>query len=253
MGFPCWRLSPRTLTLPANEVHVWRARLDVPWAHLGTLRRTLSPDERARASQFRLTIHRRQFIAAHGILRDILSRYLHRDPAGLRFRDTPRGKPALLANCGRDEIRFNLSHSGNLALYAVTRGREVGVDLELIQPDLAGDAQQFLSPQEIASLRALPPPVRAEAFFNAWTRKEAYIKALGEGLRVPLASFDVSLAPGEAAALLRGVSSRWVLQAIKPARAYVAAVVTEGECRCTRLWQWRASQPSRESSITAAV
>lgn len=226
--------------MPTEEVHVWRAALEADPADLERLQETLAPDERARAAQFHFPKDRRHFLAARGALRDILARYLHREPARLQFRYGAAGKPALATVSEGHELRFNLSHSDGLALYAITRGGEIGIDVERIRAEVAEErvAERFFSAQEVSALRGLPTHLQAEAFFNCWTRKEAYVKARGEGLRIPLDSFDVSLIPGAPAAFLRGAESQWSLQAFIPAPDYVAAVAAEGRDWRMRLWQW---------------
>ncbi|HKP10473.1 MAG TPA: 4'-phosphopantetheinyl transferase superfamily protein, partial [Blastocatellia bacterium] len=161
----------------------------------------------------------------------------------LSFGYSEHGKPSLAGSHSGD-LRFNVSHSHELALFAFTWGRELGVDIEWIRPEVAGEqiAEQFFSRDEVATLRALPPGRQAEAFFNCWTRKEAYIKARGEGLSLPLHLFDVSLAPGEPAALLRAAMSdettRWTMTALAPGAGYKAALVAEGRDWHLRRWQW---------------
>ena len=207
---------------------------------LDRLRQTLAPEEKTRAEQFHFPKDRAHFVAARGALRDILSRYLDRDPASLQFSYGPSGKPALVCGAEAQELRFNLSHSCELALYGVTRSGEIGIDVERIAPEDARErvAERFFSPQEVVSLRALPARLQPQAFFNCWTRKEAYVKARGGGLRIPLDSFDVSLIPGARAAFLRGVESYWSLRELLPAPDYAAAVVAEGRDWPLRLWQW---------------
>ena len=241
-----WAPAPERLGLRDNEIHVWRAWLDLTPADFESVANALTPDEQARAARFISPRHGRRFSAARGVLREILSRYLDRNPSQLQFCYGPSGKPALAPGSGMDELRFNLSHSHGLALYAVTRAREVGVDVERIQPQLAEEqiAERFFSPGEVAELRALPPSVQAEAFFNCWTRKEAYIKARGEGMAIPLNSFDVSLAPGAPAALLsvrRDLEecARWSLRAVASSAGYAAAIAAEGNDWRLQLWEWR--------------
>jgi len=209
------------------------------------LLRTLTLDERARARRFRFPRDRDRFIVARGVLRAILGRYLGVDPGRLRFRYSPYGKPALAGPFEDEGIRFNLAHSQGIALYAVSRGREVGIDVEYVRADLADEriAERFFSPREVATLRAVPAEQRREAFFHCWTRKEAYVKARGEGLSLPLDQFDVSLAPGEPAALLSTPGdppevTRWSLQALNPGPGYVAALAVEGNGWRLRCWQW---------------
>lgn len=236
-----WVPSAGILSIPPDEIHIWRATLNLSGGDLERLRSVLSPDEQERAVRFRFAEHQRRFIAARGILRDILSRYVRRQPAELEFCYSRFGKPALAGDPCETQIRFNLSHCSDLAVYAIARDREVGIDLELVRPEMAGEhiAKRFFSPREVSTLLALPLPLQPEAFFNCWTRKEAYVKALGMGLQVPLESFDVSLAPGEPAALLGSAGSRWALRAFEPAPAYVAAVAAEGDDWHTRTWQWQ--------------
>jgi 4'-phosphopantetheinyl transferase len=241
-----WRPPPAALTLSNAEVHVWRASLDPAASCVEHLQRTLSADERHRAARFHFPRDRRRFIVARGVLRDILGRYLGVPPSALGFRYNAYGKPALAGVADEEGLRFNVSHSDETALFAVTCGREVGVDIEHLRTAIACEdiAERFFSARERASLRALPAEVKHRAFFNCWTRKEAYIKAHGEGLSLPLDQFDVSLAPGEPVALLATRSDprealRWSLQALTPGPGYVAAVAVEGQDWRLTCWQWR--------------
>jgi 4'-phosphopantetheinyl transferase len=200
------------------------------------LERLLSPDERGRADRFAFSDLRRRFVVGRGALRSILARYTGTPAAAIRFRYGPRGKPALDQTPHRDAVRFNLANSHELALVGVARGRELGIDVEwtgrpITDPEQI--AEQFFSPAERAALRAIPPPLRLDAFYTCWTRKEAYIKALGDGLALPLDAFDVSLAPDAPAALLAGRGpaagvDRWSLRALDPGPGYRAALVVEG-------------------------
>ncbi|MGD0652454.1 MAG: 4'-phosphopantetheinyl transferase superfamily protein, partial [Verrucomicrobiia bacterium] len=201
---PPWRSPPETLVLGCDEVHVWRATLDQTPSQIQSFLHNLAADEQARAERFYFEKDREHFIAARGVLRAILGGYLNRPPECLSFCYNSHGKPALAGESDGDAIRFSVSHSYGVALYAVTRGREVGIDIERIRFDLevAEIAERFFSRREVAMLRTLPTEVQREAFFRCWTRKEAYIKARGEGLSLPLDQFDVSLAPGEPAAVL---------------------------------------------------
>lgn len=240
-----WNSPPKMLTLPSNSVHVWRASLEVSVSHLQALKDTLAADECARAERFYFQEHRERFIAGRGLLRNILSRYLDREPGQLRFCYNSYGKPALIEETGVEGLRFNLSHSHDMALYAVTRGREIGVDIERFRPDVEAEklAERFFSPREATVLRTLPERLRTEGFFNCWTRKEAYIKAEGEGMAIPLSSFDVSLTPGEPAALLRSQkdpqeASRWSMQALDPEPGYAAALAVKGHDWELKCWCW---------------
>jgi 4'-phosphopantetheinyl transferase len=230
-----WRPAPETLTLNNDEVHVWRAPLDVPELSVRSLWYLLAGDECQRAERYVFEKDRKHFVVARGLLRVLLGRYLGQDPQHLRFTYGPHGKPALATDTGGDTLRFNVSHSYGLALYGVTRGREIGVDVEHIRPEVAQEtiAEHFFSPREVTILRALPISLQALAFFACWTRKEAYIKATGDGLALPLDQFDVSLAPGEPAALLRTAwdpqeAARWAMHDLAPAPDYRAAVAVAG-------------------------
>jgi 4'-phosphopantetheinyl transferase len=241
----CGRYHRLTCLLSKNDVHVWCASLDVAKLHIESLQKTLSADELRRAECFYFRKDYEHFIVARGLLRFILSRYLDIEPSQLRFRYNPYGKPALANTAYEDALCFNLSHSHGLAIYAVTRGREIGIDLERIQPDLPYEeiAEQFFSLEENRVLRALPAKMKREAFFSCWTRKEAYLKAKGDGLSFPLDQFDVSLTPGEPAMLLntRGApqeASRWSLHELTPTYGYIAALAIEGYGWRIAYWKW---------------
>nr|AFB69926.1 4'-phosphopantetheinyltransferase 8N [uncultured bacterium] len=242
-----WRHRTASLALSMDEIHVWRAVLNVKAADLDRLQATLSHDERLRVARFRFLRDRRCFIAARGVLRHILAVYVGCEPAALRFCYSGTGKPALATDVGAPDLRFNLSHSHGLAIYVVARGREVGVDLESIQPRFVEDqiAERFFSAREVSALRALPISTQPEAFFNCWTRKEAFVKAKGLGLTIPLNSFEVSLTPGQPAELLSfhadpSEASRWKLAALVPSPGYIAAIAAEGKEWETRLLEWTA-------------
>lgn len=249
---PLWHPPREALFLSSAEVHVWRAALDPVVSRVEELQRLLSADELQRAARFHFPRDRRRFIVARGILRDILSRYLEVSPSALAFRYSTYGKPSLADVAAHERLRFNLSHAHEMALFAVTCGREVGIDIEYLHRTIAYEeiAEHFFSTCERASLRAIPAPVKSQAFFNCWTRKEAYIKARGEGLSLPLDQFDVSLVPGEPAALLatRGDpldTLRWSLQALAPHPDYVAAVAVAAQDWHLTCWHWEEPHESR--------
>ena len=242
---PPWRSPPEPLVLGCDEVHVWRATFDQTRSQIQSFLHHLAADERARAERYYFERNREHFIVARGVLRAILGLYLNRAPECLSFCYSSHGKPALAGDSDRDAIRFSVSHSHGVALYAVTRGRELGIDLERIRFDLAVAeiAERFFSRREVAMLRTLPAEVQRQAFFRCWTRKEAYIKARGEGLSLPLDQFDVSLAPGEPAAVLGtqrdpSEAARWSLLELDPAPGYVAALAVEGRSWRLTCWQW---------------
>jgi 4'-phosphopantetheinyl transferase len=240
-----WHTAPEHFSLHPDEVHVWRADLEVRQPELLSLRETLSADEPARAEKFHSPVDRARYLAGRGILRTLLARYLGTRPGDLRFCRQAHGKPALAPGSGGEDLRFNLSHSQSLALFAFALRREVGVDLEYVRPSQTDGrlAERFFSPQEVAALRALPESAQTEAFFHCWTRKEAYIKARGGGLSIGLASFAVSLAPGQLANLPITAhdgpeAGTWSLRALAPGGGYVGAVAAEGADWSLALWQW---------------
>ena len=245
-GLDCsWAYPPADLVLNDDEVHVWCASLNQPVSCVERLARSLSQEERKRAERFYFAKDRLGFVVRRGLLRTILSYYLDIQPDRVKFRYGSHGKPELAEMFLRSTLRFNLSHSERLALYAVTRLRSVGVDVEYVRPiaDAAEIVQRYFSPQEKAAFLGLPASLRLLGFFNCWTRKEAYLKALGDGLARPLDAFAVSLAPGETARL-RSIegnprdASRWFLQEMVPASGYVAALAVEGRDRSLACWQW---------------
>lgn len=240
-----WRTDARFEGLADGEVHVWRASLDRSASEVETLFLLLNHEERERAARFRFERDRNHFIVARGLLRVLLGRVLRAEPAGLSFVYGAYGKPALNVDDGREEIHFNVSHSGGMALYALARDRRVGLDLEHIRADFASEeiAEHFFSKEEVRRLRALPEALRTEGFFNCWTRKEAYIKGRGEGLSFPLDRFVVSLSPHEPAELLSVEgspveASRWSLRCLQPGEGYVGAVAAEGRGWRLECWDW---------------
>ena len=241
---PPWHLPPNDLVLSSDDVHAWCASLEQPAECVHRLAQTLSGDEMSRAERFRLERDRRRFIVARGVLRAILGQYLGIGPSRLRFRYGQHGKPSLAAGFDGDALRFNVAHSHELALYAFTRGRAVGVDLERVRPlpDAGEIAARFFSGRENEELEGVPDCRKPETFFTYWTCKEAYINARGDGLARALDQVEVSLTTEGSARLLsvEGApeeAARWSLRTLNPATGYVAAVAFEGH-RC-QLGCWR--------------
>ena len=176
-------------------VHVWVADLDDPRFHAGPFDRLLSADEHARAARLRFDIHRQRFTTGRALLRILLGSYLNRAPGSIRFEYGASGKPRLQQARDSLPIEFNIAHSDACALFAFTRGSELGVDVEQLRPVREFDeiAQRFFSPAEADLVCGTPDPARVGAFYRCWTRKEAFIKALGDGLFRPLDSFAVSI------------------------------------------------------------
>lgn len=216
--------------MSAHHLRVWLADLDRHGADAAELA-LLSEDERARAARFHFDVHRRRFVACRALLRRLLAADLGTAPQDVAFQYGPFGKPAL---AGESDLRFNVSHSDQYALVGLTRGRDLGLDIERVRAldDLERLAETVFSPAERVELWQVPPASRPEAFFNGWTRKEAYIKARGDGLQ-RLADFDVSLGPCEPVRLRRvqgepDEPARWSLTALTPIPGFAAAVCVEG-------------------------
>jgi len=238
-----WALSDGQSGIGEDEIHVWRAGLDCGEEALLHFETTLAADEKARADRFIFRPDRDSFVAARGILRALLGKYVNRSPAELEFGYHPKGKPLLGKQFDR-QIQFNISHSHGFALFAFAHRRQLGVDVELVRPDFGGDeiAKRYFSPEESNELRALPPAQRAEGFFRCWTLKEAYVKARGEGLNIPLDSFHVSFTPGHPEHLKSADASRWSLRSLEPDSRYVGALVAEGSGWQPRYWEWKQSR-----------
>lgn len=242
-GFPSRAASG--LGLDPGSVHVWSVRLDPPPEVVERLGRSLSADEWERARRFRFERHQRQYVVGRGALRALLAAYLGTLPELIRFTYGPRGKPFLAPPLDAGGLFFNLSNSDELALVGLVHGVEIGVDVEYLKrmPDCEVIAERFFSESERKVLRELPAARKEEAFFNCWTRKEAYLKAVGEGLAAPLDSFDVTLAPGEAPRMLtlKGNAeraSRWFFRHLLPAPDYVGAVAIEGGDWAVETWSF---------------
>jgi medium-chain acyl-[acyl-carrier-protein] hydrolase len=239
--------------LGEGDVHVWGVGLDQPEESRADLRRLLSADEEARARRFHFPRDRDRFIVCRAALRQLLGRYLSRAPGQLRFAYGAHGKPALAEDAAATGVRFNVAHSQGRALIAVTRGREVGVDLEWVRPDVATEqlAATVFSARELEALRALPPQLRTDAFFRCWTRKEAYLKATGTGLAASLDRFDVTLHPGEPAALLANRDDptevrRWSLGDLVPGPGFVGALAVAGQSWRAQCREWNGSPAAPE-------
>lgn len=238
---PAWQPAPERLILEPGWVHVFRLRLDLP---VGALAGLLSADERERAARYRFERDQIHFTCARGQLRQVLANYLQIDPREVQFCTNPHGKPALTGHSALHlpQLEFNLSHSGERGLLAVCETMAVGIDIELKRENLERDniAQRFFAPAEVAALNALPAEQQFEAFFACWTRKEAYMKARGRGLSIPLESFEVSLAPDQPARLLKrdpeAPNRPYTLLALNPGPGYAAAVAVEGQAAGLRLW-----------------
>ncbi len=230
-----WLTPIEIFELSLKQVDVWRVHL----VSFAPNENALSPNERQRAAKFHFDKDRNRYIVSHASLRGILAGYLQRAPEELSFSVNEYGKPFLADH----ELEFNLSHSGDYALIAVTRGRNIGIDVEqiLAEVEIEELARRNFSPREVTELTALPPEQRLNGFFNCWTRKEAYIKAQGLGLSLPLDSFDVSL--GEPA-LLRATrpnadeAAQWTMLPLDVDSGYAGALAVRGIELDFRFWDW---------------
>jgi 4'-phosphopantetheinyl transferase len=247
---PDWPPPPEDVALAADEVHVWRVPLDSVSESDDVVMTTLSAAERERASGFRFKGDRDRFVRSRAALRMILASYLSTAPEALVFREGAHGKPFIDSLADAVPLRFNLSHSDNLALVAVACRREVGIDVERVRPvsDMAGIAARFFSPFEQQTLDRAAPADRLRAFFATWVLKEAYLKACGDGLVRRLSDFDVMAGDDEPPRLLEvrdrpGDAARWTLRRLDPGEGYVAALAAVGSGWRLRQSHWGSSHP----------
>ena len=236
-----WSEARELLSLAAGEVHVWRGELNQPEHLLEKFRSTLEEHELQRASRFHFEKHRRHFVAGRGVLRQLLAQYLDTKPETLKFSYGAYGKPALNGEHKNSPLRFNMSHSHEVALFAFAEDRELGVDVEHIRADFASEeiARHYFSRREVETFNVIPKQDQVEAFFRCWTRKEAYIKAIGKGLSQPLDKFDVTLAAEQPAALLwcsEDDASRWSMYNLDVGGGYAGALAVEGQVSRIRCW-----------------
>ncbi|UCH49741.1 MAG: 4'-phosphopantetheinyl transferase superfamily protein [Betaproteobacteria bacterium] len=245
-----WQHPPSHLDLCASAVDVWKVHIDDDQTDEPDLH-DLSDSERDRASRFRFAVDRRRFVKSHSALRAILATYIGASPRALVFGQAVHGKPFLVAPRQAQKLRYNLSHSGDLALIAISVGREVGIDLERNRPmeDLSGVVNRFFSTAEREALARVAAKDREQAFLSTWVLKEAYLKASGEGLLRSLDAFDVTIAEDEPRLLeVRdrvGDASRWSLRRLRPRDDFVAALAVAGDGWQLRQWVWAGSSQPR--------
>lgn len=239
-----WPLVATPPSLTARAVHVWAWSLDMSAERIVALAATLSPDERGRAGKFGTAQLRHRFIVGRGVMRAVLADYLQAAPAELEFSYTSRGKPAL-AGSAAGRLHFNLAHSHGLALLAVTHVAALGVDVERVRPfpNATGIAERFFSAGEIAAFQTLPLGAREAAFFQLWTRKEAWLKATGDGITASLSKVEVAFLPDEppgvrAIAGDPAAGKTWSICPLSPADGFVGALAIPA--RDTELSCWRA-------------
>lgn len=244
-SFKNWPAPSSFPALKRAEAHVWIFDLSPSSERFATLRSRLSPDELKRADRFRFEKDQISFASARGHLRECLGGYLGQDPCALIFQYNSFGKPLLSSQRSGDlpKLDFNVSHSHGLALIAVTREGDVGVDIEQIRSSVMGEriADRFFSPAEVASLTRIPAEGQADAFFACWTRKEAYIKARGDGLSRSLDTFSVSLGCEEEPRLLWSkddpeVSTRWQVHRLPVPLGYAGSLVVSTSVASVKRW-----------------
>jgi 4'-phosphopantetheinyl transferase len=242
-----WPASPPAdIVLDHEGVHVWAMSLRVAGEPFRRLAAVLSREERQRAVSFRFDRDRNRFMTSHGMTRLILARYLGAQPAEIEFQPGAHGKPFLAGNGARDGLQFNLTHCQDLALLAVARDREVGIDLERVRPleDASELAAHFCSQRENAEFQSLPPAEREAAFFRLWTCKEAWLKAVGDGIGTSLDKVEVAFATGETARYMNlpgGLATPaqdWNLLELTPVFGFVAALAITGPATHVGCWQW---------------
>jgi 4'-phosphopantetheinyl transferase len=245
---PPWFPAATPPPLLDNELHVWRASLDLSPDVRRRLQGTLNSDERKRAEKFLIPQARERFVAARGILRELLGAYLEVDADKVALSYAPEGKPKLSPE-HNSKICFNLSHSDGMGLFAFAKDHEIGADIEYIKKEFRGMevASHFFSEEEIAALAKLPPNQTDQAFFGCWTRKEAYVKAHGQGLSVPLRSFTVEFTQSKQV-LRDEAGARWSCYALEAAPGLAGAVVAEGENWSVKYCQWSAGVKKVEAA-----
>ncbi|MFZ0634354.1 MAG: 4'-phosphopantetheinyl transferase superfamily protein [Candidatus Acidiferrales bacterium] len=245
-----WEIPPAADPQDAGLVKIWRVSLDIPDTDLARLSDILSSEERARANRFHFAEDRRRSVVTRGALRLLLSRAMGDAPERLRFQYGPRGKPEFENGVAGVTPFFNVSHSCNEALIAIAQDRCVGVDLEHIRHDIADEeiSGRYFSPAESAALRALPPSERDDGFFALWTCKEAFIKAKGGGLSIPLDQFEVTIVPGEELAPVRILApgetqETWLIRRLPSILGYASAVAAPGADLSIACWRWTLPPP----------
>ena len=249
-----WQNPLQPPTLAKERVDVWRANLDLPTAEIERLKTWLSSDEVARANRFRFDRHRERFIAARGILRQLLGNYLQINPGKVKFEYGDRGKPRL-SRMLNSSLEFNVSHSQNYALYGFIYNYPIGVDLEYLREmkDALKIAKRFFSLREYKAIAPLPARQQQKVFFKIWTAKEAYLKAIGTGLAGSIAHTEISLDDAESP-YLRAVkgeieAASWTLRLCVPANNYVAVVAVPTRITQVQInfWNWHHNLPTMDS------
>jgi len=242
-----WLVAPLSPVLREDEIHIWRADTPSFETHETMLTGFLSVAEQQKANNFRQRLDRNRNILVRAALRDILGRYTHSDPRSLQFLVTSLGKPQLDSAWNANVPNFSLSGSGSVVLLAFTRTDEVGIDVEAIRSDIdvLEIAQRFFAPGEFQELLRIPVAGRSKAFFNAWTRKEAYVKARGEGIGYGLDRFAVTLRSDQPVRLISDDRSpkevdEWCLESLPLGPDFSAAFAVRRKDLHRHYWLWQA-------------
>jgi len=238
-GLSEWLLPPARLRLEEGAVHIWRAYLPKERPRLTLFMNTLSSDEHARAERFLRSEDRISFTLTRGILRCVLSRYIHTTPEKIHFDYTSFGRPCLCASLEEPMLNFNVSHSNRWALFALGKNPKTGVDVEYIRAelDIMGISRRFFSPHETHLIESAPEDKRQRLFYEIWVRKEAYVKALGKGLSIPLSRFTVPLG-SHTPVILYPDGDPWLFHGISIDPDYASALVTRPPVTCIRKYHW---------------
>jgi len=246
---PQWPVAPAKFTLAAGEVHVWLVRADDAALCMACCENLLAAAERERAARFKFEKDRQLYTAAHSALRSILADYLKVTPADLQFETGPRGKPRLTPTFTKHKLEFNLSHSHEVALIAVTREQEIGVDVERIREDFAFAevAERYFTAKEVSAIRALPESLQRRAFYQCWTSKEAFLKAKGVGLSGELDEVEIVL-DGDRRVRVKSRLPGWCLNEIDPCDGYAGAMALEGNEIDLRCYDWPSRVPGSNHS-----
>ena len=241
-----WREISEIPRVEPPEIHVWRINLVRPPPETARLQNILSDDGKKSAARFHFAHDQRRFVVRRAVLRQLLAVNLDLHPEEIKIDSAHFQKPKIAAAQNSRRLQFSSSHSGDWALIALAQNGEVGVDVEQHRPlpDAADLVKNYFSDWEIAEFARLSEPMRAEGFFNCWTRKEAFVKALGLGLTYPLKNFSVTLAPGQPAALVAvsgdaNAREKWRMVSLDVAPAHAAALVFEAGLSAVRCFEWR--------------
>ncbi len=226
-----WQPAPVTLTLKPGEIHIWHAQMSAHFEEILSFTQVLAPDEQMRAARFKFPIHQQRYVIARGILRQLLARYLKCPPQEIDFHYTQYGKPLLASPISNPRLYFNISHSENIALYAFSLTADLGVDIENIRADIEAEniAERFFATEEVQMLKHLTAEQKIAAFFAIWTKKEAFIKAIGQGLTFSLQDFVVNLAHDSKSlvSISKGHAQDWSLLTLVPEPGYIAAIAVK--------------------------